>query len=106
MNGIFLPSSFGSSLPYLAQADPSLPLFPAFPSRAVSYHGARIAFKKALELIGADPASSAFFGESIVVSRAFFLLCLTLFLFLRCIVSCLTRAGPDRGPARESELGP
>ena len=44
----------------LLKPDPELPLFPAFPAgaeapKAVSYHGARIAFKKALVLIGADP---------------------------------------------------
>ena len=70
----------------LLKPDPELHLFPAFPAsveapKAVSYHGARIAFKKALELIGADPASSAFFEESIFAS-AFFLL----FRFLRCLV--------------------
>ena len=58
--------------------------------------------QKALELIVAGPTSSAFFGESIVASAAFFLLCLVFVV----LCSCLTRAGPARGPSRESELGP
>ena len=84
-NGIFLPSSFGSALPYLAQAGSISAFVPCLPvrcgevqARAVSYHGARIAFKKALKLIRADPAFSAFFEESIV-ALAFFLLFRSLF---------------------------
>ena len=60
-NGIYCPVRLVKQYLALLRPDPSLPLFPSFPSgveapKPVSYHGARIAFKKALDLIGADPS--------------------------------------------------
>ena len=60
-NGIFCPVRLVRKYLTLLKPEAELPLFPAFPAgieapKAVSYHGARIAFTKALELIGADPS--------------------------------------------------